>query len=161
MARHILSFACLLAFVLSLSACDLFGGEERVERTYPDAFDFELVNVEEVLENVQEIGTKNLPAPGRYNLDVYVHYVTICPADARCYIPDNIGVSSRPPLPFQRRIEGIYYLSANYANDDFRQFRAGRRYLLSVEVSVEDGHINPLTGELIRYIRLLGYDLIG
>ncbi|NIR48107.1 hypothetical protein GWO43_06615 [candidate division KSB1 bacterium] len=138
---RLMHITCLFVSLVGCSACAIFE-PDKVDKTYPDAFDFELVSLQALLETV--------PAPASYNIEVYVIERNICPKDALCYLPDGITIAETkdPQLPE----EGLHVPA-----DEPRQFEIKGRYLMSVDVT-EPGFDDPVTGKPVRWVTLLGYD---
>lgn len=132
----------LSAVFLGMAACAIVG-PEAFEKTYPDAYDLQQIDLQALVDTA--------PVPGSYNVKVYVVEINVCPENARCYLPDGIPVAAvkDPELP-----EEFLHLAVN----EPRQFQRKKRYVLSIAVEAV-GWDNPTTGKPVRYMSLLGYSL--
>ena len=131
------------AVFLGLAACAIVG-PETFEKTYPDAFDFQQIDLQALVDTE--------PVPGSYNVKVFVVEINVCPENARCILPDGISVAAvkDPELP-----EEFLHIAVN----EPRQFQRKNRYILSIAVEAA-GFDNPTTGKPVRYMRLLGYSQV-
>jgi hypothetical protein len=119
-----------------LSGCGVFGPDDDGERTYPQALDLPLANVQDVLDGTQ--------TPGRFNLQAFVVGISECPANAACLVADHIRVSDNP------HTDGPSLMIAAFKPS---QFDLDERYLLSIEV-FNDAF--PETNQAL-FVQLLGY----
>ena len=130
---------------MGLASCAIVGpdgneGVDELDKTYPDASDFEHVSFPALLEDV--------PAPADYNVVLYVTGHRICPEGFVCILPDAITVSESP-YPRGQKQTTIDIIAP-------RQFQKGVRYLFSVHAS--DRELSD--GDTFRRIRLIGYNRI-
>ena len=108
-----------------------------VERTYPEAFSFETVTIQQILYEVEP--------PDSLNINAYVINIRECPEGATCFIPDGIDVSeSLPPA------DTLIFIPAAEPS----QFQIEKQYQISLEVSEKESVERNI-------LRLLGYSLIG
>lgn len=119
-----------------LSGCGIFGPGEDSDRTYPQALDLALENVQAFLDGTHE--------PGRFNVRAFVVGISECPPNAACLVADHIRVAESP------HTDGP---SLMIAAERPSQFDMDDRYLLSVEV-FNDAF--PETDQ-ITFVQLLGY----
>jgi hypothetical protein len=117
---------------------------DAIERTYPNASDFPLTTVHEILSNQVE---------GNCNIDAYVVGVNICPEGSLCFLPDGISIADEyvvdPP-----------YESIHIPLNQPGQFVVGKRYTLSVKVELFEVADSDSTWQVAR-VQLLGYDFLS
>lgn len=134
-----------LIFALGgLPACALIGPDDvdmdLAERTYPEAFDLKLVTLDQLLNEV--------PAPGAYNVEVYVVAVQACPEGWNCDIADHLFIAEQRDPP--NVAQGIMlFVEAP------RQFRERGRYRFSLRVEDLDTEGAPFRRPI-----LLGYSRV-
>ncbi|MDZ7660679.1 hypothetical protein [Fodinibius sp.] len=104
--------ACLLIFV----GCGVSNSDEKIERTYPEAFNFETVGIQQVLNKVE--------TPDSVNIESFVFNTFQCPEDATCVAPDGIWVSDRLPPTDTLFIETVKP----------KQFQENKQYKISLSV---------------------------
>ena len=117
-----------------LSGCGVFGPDD--DRTYPEAFDLPLANVQAILDGTQE--------PGQFNVRAFVVGISECPSGAACLVADHIRIADNP------HTDGPSLMIASVKPS---QFDLDERYVLSVEV-FNDGF--PETSQA-SFVQLLGY----
>lgn len=122
--------ACVLAFV----GCDVSNSDE-IERTYPEAFNFERVGIQQLLNEVE--------TPDSVNTESYVFNISQCPEEAICVAPDGIWTSDSLPPTDTLFIETV----------EPKQFKKNKQYTISLSVDKRK------TKELPD-LRILGYSVI-
>lgn len=130
---RILIIALIFALV-GISGCTL-RSSDKVERTYPEAFDFELVTITQLRNEI--------PTPDSVNIEVYITRIYECPKNASCIVPDHIIVSETLPA------EDSLYIAAVKPS----QFQKEELYRISVRVSKRESKEH-------RDVRILGYSLL-
>lgn len=120
-----------------LPGCGILGSsDDEVERTYPEAFSFETVTVQQILYEVKP--------PDSLNINAYVINIRECPEGATCFSPDGIDVSeSLSPA------DTLIFIPAAEPG----QFQIEKQYQISLEVSEKESVERNI-------LRLLGYSLI-
>lgn len=126
----------ITAFIFGLLGCGVISSsDDEVERTYPEAFSFETVTIQQLLYEVE--------TPDSLNINAYVIVISECPESANCFLPDRIGASENLPPADTLYIQAIKP----------GQFQKQKRYTISLEVTESEGRER-------HDIRLLGYSLI-
>lgn len=123
--------ACAFAFV----GCDISSSGEEIERTYPEAFNFETVSIQQVLNEVE--------TPDSVNIENYVFAINQCPEDAMCVAPDGIRTSEILPPADTLFIETV----------EPKQFQKNKQYKISLSVDKRETKDYP-------DLRILGYSKI-
>lgn len=125
----------ILLFCLSVFLGCGVSASDDTERTYPEAFNFETVSTQELLNNIEY--------PDSVNVDVFVFDTFHCPPDAICIAPDGIYASeSFPP-------SDTLFIPAS----ETKQFKLTKKYKISLSVTKRETLERP-------DLRLLGYSLI-
>lgn len=125
----------ITAFIFGFLGCGISSSDE-VERTYPEASNFETVTIQQLLYEVE--------TPDSLNINAYVIDIHECPEGAACFRPDGIDVSeSLPPA------DTLFFITAR----EPRQFQKQKQYQISLKVSEKESLER-------NSIRLLGYSLI-
>lgn len=124
----------LAACVLTLVGCGVSNSDE-VERTYPEALNFETVGIQQLLNEVE--------TPNSVNIETFVIAMFQCPEDASCILPDRIFVSGSLPPVDTLFIETI----------EPKQFQKNERYTISLSVDKRETKDYP-------DLRILGYSKI-
>lgn len=120
---------------LTLVGCGVSNSDEKIERTYPEAFNFETVGIEQVLNEVE--------TPDSVNIESFVFNIFQCPEDAICVAPDGIWTSDTLPPNDTLFIETVKP----------KQFQENKQYKISLSVDRRETKEHP-------DIRLLGYSQI-
>ncbi len=133
-----LSFA-VLALVFGLFGCSTQADDEPdpTARTYPQAYNFEVVTIEHLKTQVS--------GPDSLNVEAYVVERFYCPPDHYCFVGDNIVISEKLN-PDSDSFEQKLFLTVTNP----LQFEVEHLYVLSIEVRKGNDE-----GE--KYLRLLGY----
>lgn len=106
----------VLTAVVSLVSCSSTDSDDT-ERTFPEAFNFEVVTIQQLLNEVQP--------PDSVNIEVYVVAIHECPKNSACFLPDRIEVSESVP-PSDK-------LTISVKNPS--QFKVNTQYKISVQVT--------------------------
>jgi len=132
----IIQLSILAAFVLAIVGCDVSNSDEEVERTYPEAFNFETVSIQQLLAEIE--------TPDSVNIENYVFAINQCPKDAICVAPDGIFTSeSLPP------IDTLFIKTVKP-----KQFQKNEQYKISLSVDKRETKDYP-------DLRILGYSRIN
>ncbi len=126
--KHLSIFVACLMFV----GCGVSDSDEKIERTYPEAFNFETVGIQQVLNEIQ--------TPDSVNIESFVFNSFQCPEDATCILPDGIWVSDRLPPSDTLFIETV----------EPKQFKENKQYKISLSVDRRETKEHP-------DVRILGY----
>jgi hypothetical protein len=118
--------ACVLAFV----GCDVSNADEETERTYPEAYNFETVGIQQLLNEVQ--------TPDSVNIETYVFGINQCPEEAICVAPDGIWLSESLPPADTLFIETV----------EPKQFKKNNQYKISLSVDKRETKEYPDLGIL-------------
>ncbi|PAU93214.1 hypothetical protein CK503_12375 [Aliifodinibius salipaludis] len=113
--------ACVLAFV----GCNVSNSDEEIERTYPEAFNFETVSIQQLLTEIE--------TPDSVNIESYIFAINQCPEDAICVAPDGIWTSESLPPTDTLFIETV----------DPKQFQKNKQYKISLSVDKRETKDNP------------------
>ena len=124
--QRTVAFLCLLLLAGGLSACSWLGAGDDVERTYPQAGNYEALPLDALLRLRSDTTDEALPDAGRYNVDAYATKLAVCPENANCYLPDAVYLGASPETP-QRE---SYRLAAQKPE----QFEVGARYTFTVKI---------------------------
>lgn len=124
--------------LVTLSGCSATSGEqapETIQRTYPEAFDFERSTVHQMVNEV---------APSdSLNADAFVIAVIKCPEGLMCFVPDGIIISDSVDAGSSATPLHLYV-------EKPREFTEDQYYRMSLEITK-----SPENGE--KQFRLLGY----
>lgn len=122
--------ACVIAFV----GCNISNSDE-IKRTYPEAFNFETVRIQQLLNEIE--------TPDSVNVETFVFGISYCPEEAICIAPDGIWTSeSLPPS------DTLFIQTA-----EPRQFQEDEQYTISLSVDKRETKDYP-------DLRILGYSKI-
>ncbi|HKJ33442.1 MAG TPA: hypothetical protein VKA34_16520 [Balneolales bacterium] len=127
----------------------LFGcknnGESTHIKTFPNAGNYPLLTISSLKDSVS--------VPDTLNVRAYVVNKSICPRNMYCYLPDGIFISN-----IAKQDTSAY--QPFLALTDPNEFSKGIPYLMSVKV-IETGVIDSRTGNKVRRIDLLGYNIVN
>ena len=127
----------LAAFLLAVVGCNINNSSnEEIESTYPEAFNFETVGIQQLLNE--------LVTPDSVNIETYVFAINQCPEDAICVAPDGIWTSTSLPPADTLFIQTI----------EPKQFQKNKRYKISLSVDKRATKDYP-------DLRILGYSNIN
>ena len=116
---RITQLSILAVWVLTFVGCDVSDSDE-IKRTYPEAFDFETVGIEQLLNEVK--------TPDSVNIETFVFGISYCPGKAACFLPDGIWASdSLPPN------DTLFIATAKP-----RQFQENKQYTISLSVDKKE-----------------------
>lgn len=131
----IIQLSILAASVLAFVGCDVSNSDEEIDRTYPEAFNFETVGIQQLLNEVE--------TPDSVNVENYVFDITQCPEEAICVAPDGIWTSeSLPPT------DTLFITTV-----EPKQFQKNKQYKISLSVDKRETKDYP-------DLRILGYSHI-
>lgn len=125
---------CVICLLI-LAGCDVSNSDEKIERTYPEAFNFETVSVPQVLNEVK--------TPDSVNIESFVFNIFQCPEEAICVAPDGIFTSDTLPPNDTLFIETVKP----------KQFQENKQYKISISVERRETKDHP-------DVRILGYNQI-
>lgn len=120
--------------VLCLLSCGTNDSGE-IERTYPEAFNFETVTIPQLLSNDV--------TPDSVNIKAFVFEIYQCPEGASCFLADRVAVSEKLPPA-----DTLYIVAK-----EPKQFQEQKQYTISLSVNKRESQEMPHT-------RLLGYSLV-
>jgi len=124
----------LIPAVVTLLSCSLIDSEDT-ERTYPEALSFEVVTIQQLLNEVQP--------PDSVNINAYVIAVHECPENSACILPDRIEVSENLPAS-----DTLTITASNPS-----QFEINHRYKISLQVTNRNA-------DEFKELQILGYTRI-
>ena len=131
---RITQLSILAVCVSTLAGCGVSDSDE-IKRTYPEAFDFETVGIQQLLNEVE--------TPDSVNIEPFIFGISYCPENATCFLPDGIWISdSLPPN------DTLFIATA-----EPRQFQENRQYTVSLYVDKKKTTDYP-------DLHILGYTVI-
>jgi len=123
-------FICVASLILV--GCGVSDSGDKIERTYPEAFNFETVGIQQVLNEIQ--------TPDSVNIESFVFNIFQCPEEATCILPDGIWTSDTLPP------NDTLFIETAKPN----QFQENKQYKISLSVDRRETKEHP-------DVRILGY----
>lgn len=124
----------LVTCISTLAGCGVSDSSE-IERTYPEAFNYETVSIQQLLNEVE--------TPDSLNIETFIFNIIECPEEAICVYPDGIMTSENLPPSDTLFIQTM----------EPRQFKIDNQYKISLSVDKRETREYP-------DLRILGYSEI-